>query len=123
MKHNRWGDRPGQHQQVWVKVNAPVDRGIAKVVSILCRLEHLHTIDSCEGIAGSAPAHVYFTCGDWREIGELLFERIGPALWDRFGNEAVVSLEVFNESAPMGKLSFDKEATGIVASLLDALFQ
>jgi len=107
------------HEQVWVKVNAPVDRGIARTVSILNRLNGLHTIDSCEGIAGSKSAHVYFNYGDWRQIGQLMFETIGPAIWGRFGNDAVVSLEIFNESEPMGKLSFDKEATNVVASLLD----
>jgi hypothetical protein len=111
-----------RHEQVWVKVNVPVDRGIARVVSILNRLEGLHTLDSCEGILGAKPAHVYFNYGDWRRIGQLVFEQIGPALWGKFGNEAVVSLEVFNESEPMGKLSFDKEATDAVASLLDGLF-
>ena len=111
------------HEQVWVKVNAPVDRGIARIVSILNRLDGLRTIDSCEGIMGAKPAHVYFNYGDWRQISELMFGRIGPTLWGRFGNEAVVSLEVFNESEPMGKLSFDKEATDVVASLLDELLQ
>lgn len=112
--------RPSErHQQVWVKVNAPVDQGIARVVAALSRLDHLHTLDSCEGIKGSKPAHVYFNYGDWREIGELMFERIGPALWGKCGDQAIVSLEIFNESIPMGKISFDKESTDIVASLLE----
>jgi hypothetical protein len=52
-----------------------------------------------------------------------MFDRIGPALWERLGSEALVSVEIFNESEPMGKLSFDKEATDVVASLLDQLLQ
>jgi hypothetical protein len=113
--------RPSGHDQVWVKVNAPVDAGIAEVVSILNRFEGLYTLDSCEGIAGEKPAHVYFNYGDWRQIGDLMFDHIGPALFSKFGNEAIVSLEVFNGSEPMGKLSFDKEATCDVASLLERL--
>ena len=109
------------HEQVWVKVNAPVDRGIARVVSALNRMEGLRTIDSCEGISGAKQAHIYFNYGDWRQIGELVFDRIGPALWGKLGDEAIVSLEIFNESEPLGKLSFDKEATDVVASLLDEL--
>jgi hypothetical protein len=112
---------PETHEQVWIKVNAPVDRGIARVVSLLSEFQCLHTLDSCEGIEGGKPAHVYFNCGDWRELGHLLFDQIGPALWRRFGNDAVVSLEIFNDSRPMGKLSFDNEATDVVASVLDSL--
>ena len=108
-----------QHEQVWIKVNAPVDRGVVRVVAALNRLDGLHTLDSCEGIAGEKPAHVYFNYGDWRQISHLIFERIGPALWGQCGNGAVVSLEIFNESEPMGKLSFDKEATDVVASILE----
>jgi hypothetical protein len=110
-----------RHEQVWIKVNAPVDRGIAQIVSILNRLDGLRTLDSCEGIPSQTPAHIYFNYGDWRKIGALMFERIGPALWGRLGSDAVVSLEIFNASEPMGKLSFDKEATNMVASLLDQL--
>jgi len=109
------------HEQVWIKVNTRVDRGIARVVSALNCLDGLQTVDSCEGIAKYKPAHVYFYYGDWHQIGTLVFDRIGPALWGRLGNEAIVSLEVFNDSAPMGKLSFDKEATNVVASILEEL--
>jgi len=109
------------HSQVWVKVNAPIDAGIADVVSILNRIEGLHTLDSCEGISGAKPAHVYFNYGDWHQIGDLMFNRLGPALFERFGSEATVSVELFNYSEPMGKLSFDKEATPSVASVLDQL--
>jgi hypothetical protein len=117
------GDITEKHEQVWVKVNAPVDRGIARIVAILSSIEGLRTLDSCEGIAGYKPAHVYFNFGSWAKIGSLMFDRIGPALWERLGSEALVSVEIFNESEPMGKLSFDKEATDVVASLLDQLLQ
>ena len=109
------------HAQVWVKVNAPVDAGIAHLVAILNRIDGLYTLDSCEGIAGEKPAHVYFNYGDWLQIGDLMFNRIGPALFDRFGSEATVSVEVFNGSDPMGKLAFDKEATNAVAYFLEHL--
>lgn len=109
------------HSQVWVKVNAPIDAGIAQIVLILNRIEGLHTLDSCEGITDEKPAHVYFNYGDWRQIGDLMFNRIGPALFDRFGSETSVSVEVFNGSDPMGKLSFDKEATDAVTFVLGDL--
>jgi len=111
------------HEQVWVKVNAQVDAGIARLVSILNRVDGLQTIASCEGIAGQKPAYVYFNYGDWQRLSALMFETIGPALWNHFENEATVSVEVFNGSEPMGKLSFDKEATNVVASLLEGLLR
>jgi hypothetical protein len=113
-----------EHEQIWVKVNAPVDRGIASIVSALNSIEGLRTLDSCEGIAGHKPAHVYFNYGDWRSLSAFMFEKIGPALWKEFGSEATVSVEIFNESEPLGKLSFEKEATRRVASLLtDLLYE
>jgi hypothetical protein len=72
-------------------------------------------------VAGSRPAYVYFNYGAWQQIGALLFERLGPPLWHRLEDQATISLEVSNNSEPMGKLSFDKEATDSVASLLDEL--
>lgn len=107
------------HEQVWVKVNSQVDRGIASVVSVLNSVDGLQTLDSCEGIHGSKPAHVYFNYGNWQKMGDFMFNRIGPDLWQHFGNEALVSVEMFNGSEPMGKLIFDKEATNVVASILE----
>jgi hypothetical protein len=111
------------HEQVSVKVNAKVDREIAPVVSLLSEIDGLETVASCEGVSGSAPAYVYFNYGDWHKLGALLFERLGPTLWASLQDEATVSLEIFNDSEPMGKLTFDKEATGRVASLLEQLLQ
>lgn len=110
------------HEQVWVKVNAPVDRGIAQVVTALSKLNDLQAVDSCQGEPnGGKAAHVYFYYRDWRSIGELVFERIEPALHAKVGSAATVSVEVFNGSNPMGKLSFDAEATDMVASALDQI--
>jgi hypothetical protein len=110
------------HEQVWVKVNAPVDCGIASVVSALSKVDGLQTLQSCEGECGGPHAYVYFHYGDWEKIGALVFTKIGPALWERFGPDALVSVEVFNQSEPLAKLSFDKEATVEVASILENLF-
>jgi hypothetical protein len=109
------------HEQVWVKVNAQVDRGVAEVVAVLNRVRGLQTVASCEGIAGEKPAYVYFNYGDWRNVGQFCFELVGPALWNTLKNSATVSLEIFNESEPMAKLAFDKEATNVVASILAEL--
>jgi hypothetical protein len=109
------------HHQVWVKVNAPVDAGIAHVVEILNRIPGLQTLDSCEGIPGKKPAHVYFNYGDWKKICRFTFSCLGPKLAKATDGEATASVEVFNGSNPMGKLSFDTEATAKVTSVLEGL--
>lgn len=46
------------HQQIAVKINAPVDEGIACLVSALSEFPELYTLSSCEGAA-----FVTFRCG------------------------------------------------------------
>jgi hypothetical protein len=50
-----------------------------------------------------------------------MFDVVSLYLRDRFGDRATISVEVFNDSEPLGKLGFDKEATPLVASLLGQL--
>ena len=98
-----------------MKVNAPVDVGIAEIVSLLNSLPDLQTVDSCEGIPGRKPAHVYFYYGDWQRVSRFMFAELGPALCDMVRG---ASVEVFNGSEPMARLSFEPEATQEVASVL-----
>lgn len=109
------------HKQVWVKVNAPVDAGIAAIVELLNRVPGLRTIDSCEGIPGRKRAHVYFNYGDWKKMSRFAFARLGPHLAKAMDGDLIASVEVFNGSDPMGKLSFDTEATPKVASVIKKL--
>jgi hypothetical protein len=108
------------HKQSWVKVNTPVDTGISEIVELLNRVPHLQTIASCQGWQGRAGAYVYFYYGDWRQISEFAFGRVAPALRGIEGAE--ISVEVFNDSDPMGKLSFRAEVTRPLASALKTVF-
>ena len=111
-----------EHQQTWVRVNAQVDKGVAEVVTLLNSFKNLQTVDSCEGIRdGVKPAHVYFYYGDWHNLGHFMFDVLAPRLVDAIGNDALASVEVFNGSTPMGKLSFEPEACPKVASVLRQL--
>ena len=108
-----------EHKQVWTKVNAQVDEGIAEIVRLLNAIPDLQTIDSCQGTPGGVkPAHVNFYYGDWKTICQFMFEMLGPRLAEAITGDSVASVEVFNGSLPMGKLSFDAEATNVVASVL-----
>jgi len=90
-----------------VKVNAPVDKGIAPLVSALSRVSELETLSSCQGRKRQAEANVYFHLGTWKEICDFAFGRLVPAL-ARIGGWSV-SVEVFNGSKPMAKLSCTAE--------------
>ena len=106
------------HEQVWVKVNAPVDAGIAEVVSVLNTVDGLETLQSCQGDVGGRPGYVYFACGDWSNICRFVFQRIGPVLKSKVEEDATLIVEATSADAPMAKLSFKAEVTGIVVSAL-----
>ena len=106
------------HTQVWVKVNAPVDEGVAEIVSLLNSVDGLETLQSCQGDLGGRDAYVYFSFGDWKSICGLIFEKIGPALKRKTDDDAVLTVEATNAEEPMAKLSFRAEATNMVATAL-----
>ena len=91
------------HEQVCVKVNAHVDEGIADLVAALNSVKGLVTIASCQGWTGVSNAHVYFYFGDWETISRFAFQEIAPAIQGIDGTS--ISVEIFNESEPMGKLN------------------
>jgi len=103
---------------VWIKVNAPVDAGVAEMVSVLNSVDGLETLQSCQGDAGKQDGYIYFACGDWRQMCELIFQRIGPTLKDKLDDDAKLTIEATSASSPMAKLSFKAEAAGIVVSAL-----
>jgi len=106
------------HEQVWVKVNAPVDADVAELVSVLNSVNGLETLQSCQGDAGGRNGYVYFACGDWRRMCEFVFQTLGPTLKRRVDEDATLIVEATSANAPMAKLSFKAEATGMVVSAL-----
>src|SRR5271163_3055599 len=106
----------GGHDQVWVKVNAPVDAGVAEIVAVLNSVDGLETLQSCQGDAGGSPGYVYFACGDWRKMCQFVFQKIGPTLKGKADDDAELTVEATSADFPMAKLSFKAEATDIVVS-------
>jgi hypothetical protein len=106
------------HEQVWVKVNAPVDAGVAEIVSVLNSVEGLETLQSCQGEPGQKNGYVYFARGDWRNVCEFVFQKIGPTLKTKVDDDAVLTVEATSADFPTAKLSFKAEATAIVVSAL-----
>ncbi len=105
------------HAQTWVKVNAPVDEGVAEIVSVLNTVDGLETVQSCQGDPGEREGYVYFFCGDWKKMSQFVFEQIGPKLKERLDEDATLRLEATGNS-PMAKLSFKAEAATMVVSAL-----
>jgi hypothetical protein len=106
------------HDQIWVKVNAPVDAGVAEVVAILNSVDGLETLQSCQGDPGERNGYVYFSFGDWHKMCEFVFQRIGPILKRKVDEDAKLIVEASSADSPMAKLSFKAEATDIVVSAL-----
>jgi hypothetical protein len=111
-------EKMAAHQQTWVKVNAPVDTGVAELVSVLNTVDGLETLQSCQGDPGSRDGYVYFACGDWQKMCQLVFQKIGPTLKSKVDDDAVLTVEATSADFPMAKLSFKAEATDIVVSAL-----
>lgn len=107
------------HRQVWVKVNAQVDAGVAELVSILSAIDGLQTMQSCEGIKGESDAYVYFGCGDADLTAHVLFSHLLPALQNR-DIPCTGQVEIFNGSEPTAKLAFSAESLANATSALKA---
>ena len=105
------------HKQVWVKVNAPVDEGIAELIQALSSFPKLQTIESCQGgwprsgeDKEGMPANVWFHYGQHdhapghREIGDFVLGYFGPGLMKEVGDLVGVSLEVKTQYVIMARL-------------------
>ncbi len=106
------------HEQVWIKVNAPVDSGVAELVSLLNSVDGLETLQSCQGEPGKRDGYVYFACGDWNRMCQFVFQEIGPPLKSKVDDDVKLIVEATSADAPMAKLSFKAEAADIVVSAL-----
>ncbi len=105
------------HKQVWVKVNAPVDEGVADLIQALSSFPKLETIESCQGgyprsdsDEEGMPAMVFFHYGqhdhapNHREIAEFVLGYLGPGLMKELGDRIDIRLQVTTQYIIMGKL-------------------
>jgi hypothetical protein len=109
-----------QHQQIWVKVNAEVDKGMARIVSALSSLGGLRTLQSCE-CSPSGESYVFFWYGSWEQASRLVFEKIVPVL-ESAGISATGAVEIFNGSLPTARIGFSaavlEKATAAIETLV-----
>jgi hypothetical protein len=107
--------RSKHHRQVWTKVNAPVDEGVAELVSVLNQVDRLFTLDSCQGHNGWG--YIYFRYGNWRELGHFVFGKMAPGL--RKIEEITLEVQSVNGNEPMARLGFRTETISRIVSALD----
>ena len=115
------------HKQVWVKVNAPVDQGIADLIQALSAFPRLHTIESCQGGLDN-PAWVCFYYGDywvnpWRDLADFVLGFLGPALAREAGDDVNVSIRVTGCGLPQGELTIRPGRASAVTEALINLFR
>ncbi len=115
------------HEQIWVKVNAPVDSGIAGVVAALAEFDTLETVESCEGTEGT-PAWVCFRYGSywdrpWRPLAEFVLGTLGPALLDAVGDDAGVRIQCTPSGACFGEVTMRPGAALRVRAALSSIAQ
>lgn len=106
------------HKQTWVKINAPVDEGVAELIETLSSFPKLQTIESCQGGYSrsasdkeGAPAIVFFHYGQhdhahsYREIADFVLGYFGPGLMKELGDLVSISLAVTTQYIIMAELT------------------
>ncbi len=118
------------HKQAGVKVNAPVDSGIAGIVAALSAFPRVRTLESCEGEVTDAgieqAAWVCFQYGDywehpWRDAAQFVRGYLGPRLALAVGDGASLSLRVTASGTTEGELRVRPGAFRETARALQAL--
>lgn len=104
------------HNQVIIKVNAKVDKGIAPLVAALNEIIGLLTLDSCEkGILDEG--YVFFSWGkDWHGLGHLLDVLYEELTKVRLEEHCSLSIQWCDKSEwPRGLMIMPKEHVAILA--------
>jgi len=115
-----------KHNQVIIKVNTFVDKGIAEVVSILNQIDNVITFSSCEGknSRNQENAHVYFYYGypfkpDYHKM--LSFAaRLAKVLAANDSYDTDIALEwIGDKETPFISISMPSEQIHSVAMILN----
>lgn len=109
------------HRQVWVKVNAQVDAGIASLIEALNSFQGVRTVESCEGNGDSA--WLCFDCGeqDWSALCEFVFKVIGPSLMAEFGDRINLNVSITESGLYRAEMTVTKSVISAVSAALRQL--
>ena len=97
------------HKQMWVKVNAHVDEGVAGLVGALSAFPQLQTIESCQGTVPKG-AWVCFRYGEDRpdacyDLAKFVVGYLGPGLAREVGDLADVSISISTWGRAQGEIA------------------
>lgn len=98
------------HRQVMVRVNAPVDEGVAALVSALSGIDGVVTLESCQGHSGARDAFVVFCMDTWQACGDLLFERLLPLMPVGLRSDVSLRLEAYDTKIARAWITLDPGA-------------
>jgi hypothetical protein len=109
------------HEQTWVKVNAPVDKGIAPLIEALSQFPSVRTLDSCEGTTETA--WVCFDCGevDWKKLSEFVLSVIGPPLMAEFGDRIELTVRITESGLYRAEMTVSKSVISAVSNTVKGL--
>ncbi len=109
------------HEQVWVKVNAQVDRGVAEIIKVLSAFPNVRTLESCEGNDDSA--WICFDCGeeDWKSLSEFVFTVIGPHLMTNFGDRVSLSVRITESGMYRAEMTICKAVISAASKTMEQL--
>ena len=113
------------HEQVWVTVNAPVDKGVSGIISALSEFAGLETVESCESDI-ERRSWVCFRYGPywkhpWRALADFVLGYMAPGLVAAVGDDANVRIQVTASGQIFGELSVRPGATHRVEMALHQL--
>lgn len=115
------------HNQVYTKVNVPVDEGMRELIDALSLFTRLETIESCQGYK-TRDAWVCFNYGDywnhpWKELAEFVLGQLGPKLAHEVGDNADVSIHVSENGQIRGEIFIRHGALSRVSDVILKLHQ
>jgi hypothetical protein len=112
-----------RHEQVLVKVNAEVDRGLFPLVLALARWPGVCTTGSCEG-NGEGPASVGLVLPTKEETLDFAFRILGRMIERHYEPWTRVELTIIAEDKPPSiGLYLPKDAVCRYAELLDVAYR
>jgi hypothetical protein len=113
------------HEQVWVKVNTTVDKGISPLITALSAFPKLQTVESCQKISNGW-AWVLFTYGEegeqnWEPLARFVFGFLGPEIVKELGDRVKISMEVNEAGLYRAEMAVQPAAIPATAKVLAKL--
>jgi len=114
-----------KHEQVFVKVNVPIDKGVKGIVSTLSQFQNLETVESCEGNTKRGPWICFRYGAYWKhpycELTDFVLGYLAPHLNKIVGDDAIVRIQTTPSGQIFGELSIRPGAASRVETALRKL--